>query len=115
MRKIAELLNQDFESSSGKTPEFKSFARKFKNALQKELDTIGAKITSYNTGHFYVSGFFRVGESNKCYYFSLPDVRGGSQNNNMMYRTATGEKDYTGGSNQWVDIESGMAKRMRLA
>lgn len=110
---LKKLEANDFESSSHKTPEFTSFARKFKNALKKELATINAEITAYNVGHFYVCGFFRIGEAKKCYYFSISDVRHdfGTQ---MMYRTAKDEKDYTGGSNQYVDINEGMARKMRV-
>src|ERR1035437_5454311 len=117
MKQIIQLLSAGFESSSGKTPEFMSFSRKFKNAIKKELATIGAELTAYNVGHFYVSGFFRInsmgGES--CYYFSLSDVRSKFGNEfQMLYRTAKDEKDFTGGGNQYVKIEEGMAKRMVL-
>lgn len=115
MNKILTLLKGGFESASYKTPEFASFSRKFKNALKKELASIGAEITSYNSGHFYVSGFFR--KESRCYYFSLSDVRGAeyAREHRMLYRTARDEKDFTGGGNQYVDIADGMAEKMRLA
>ena len=115
MNKLLKLLamgESHFGSDSVKTPQFISFSRKFKNALTKELKTIGANITKYNSGHFYVSGFFRKGE--KCYYFSLSDVRH-FHVTDMLYRTAKDEKDFTGGGNQYVKIEDGMAEKMRLA
>ena len=114
MKQIIQLLKSGFESSCYKTPEFSSFSRKFKNAMKKELATIGAELTAYSVGHFYVSGFFRIGE--KCYYFSLSDVRGGEfvSEHKMLYRTAKDEKDYTGGGNCYVTIEEGMAQKMRL-
>ena len=119
MKQIIQLLKAGFESSCYKTPEFTSFARKFKNAIKKELATIGAELTAYSVGHFYVSGFFRINtmKGQECYYFSLSDVRGSefTSQHNMLYRTAKDEKDYTGGGNEYVRIEDGMAKKMSLA
>jgi len=67
----------------------------------------------FSVGHFYISGFFTVGE--KIFYFSLPDVRGFEfRFQDLMYRTAKHYKDYTGGGNQWVKIETGMAKNMQI-
>ena len=65
-----------------------------------------------------MSGFFKKGE--QLYYFSFGDVRGmefvlrRGDNVNMMFRKAQHLKDWTGGSNQWVDIEEGFAQNMRL-
>lgn len=102
MERIADLINAGFESSSGKTPEFKSFATKFKNDFKKELDSIGAKMTAYSVGHFYVSGFFRT-KTDKCIYFSISDVRS-FMDTKILVRTARDEKDYTGGVNQYVNM-----------
>jgi|SRR3972149_3605715 len=111
MEKINQLLNRGFESSCYKTPEFLSFSRKFKNAIKKELSTIGSELTAYNTGHFYVSGFFRTKKDNQCFYFSLSDVRSG-RSQPMLYRTAKDEKDYTGGGNEYVELKEGMFNRI---
>ena len=104
-------MKAGFESSSRKTPEFVSFSRLFKKAITRELNSIGATLTDFNTGYFYVSGFFR--KDGKCYYFSLSDVRHFA-NSDLLYRTAKDEKDFTGGHNQYVKIEDGMAYNMRL-
>jgi hypothetical protein len=111
MNRTKLLLSQGFESSSVKTPEFKSFASAFKRELTKELKSIGATNIKFSVGHFYVSGFF-TSETGQVYYFSLSDVRGCP--NQLMYRTAKDYKDYTGGINQWVNIENGMSNRMRI-
>lgn len=111
MKRILALLNKGFESSSSKTPEFKSFAKIFKNELVKELAKVHAKLTDYSTGHFYVFGFFRL-QDGECYYFSLPDVRSWREGNGyfgtLLVRTAKGEKDYTGGQNTRATLEEGM-------
>jgi len=121
MKKTNQLLAMGFESSSGVTDEFKAFYSTFRSEFKKELKTIGATDAQFSRGHFYVSGFFTV--DGQAYYFSISDVRDFiySKVNNpmscmhkMLYRTAQNYKDYTGGHNQWVSIESGMCKRMEL-
>jgi hypothetical protein len=108
MQRSIQLLNQGFESSSSKTPEFKSFARKFKNDLSKEVSKVGAKIASYNVGHFYVSGFIQLPSGNLL-YFSLPDVREWSMYSNhfgqLLVRTAKHLKDFTGGNNTYCSLD----------
>lgn len=115
MKKTLELLRKGFESASYKTPEFMSFVRTFKSEFTKELKNAGATKIEISTGHFYVSGFF-TSASGQVYYFSLSDVRGMEfvSKPALMYRTAQHYKDYTGGSNQWINIESGMSERMCL-
>lgn len=108
MKKILVLLAAGFAGTTRNTPEFKSFARKFKNALAKELETAGCTITAYNVGHFYVSGFFR-NKFNDCYYFSISDVRH-FKIDKMLWRTAKDEKDFTGGHNRSVFILDGMGR-----
>ena len=111
MKKTIELLKQGFESSTGTTPEFRTFYSTFKKEFTKELKSIGATEIVFSKGHFYISGFFTV--DNQAYYFNLGDVRGSEYRMpNLMYRTAEHYKDYTGGSNRWVDIETGMSEKM---
>jgi hypothetical protein len=112
---IAQRLEQAFESDAIVTPEFKSFATKFRNALKKELSAAGAELVSFSRGHFDISGLYRI--KGQLGYFSLPDVRsaggfGMSNTPKLMYRTAEHEKDYSGGSNQWVNIENGAGSAM---
>jgi hypothetical protein len=119
MNKSIKLLLQGFESSSGLTQEFSNFYKTFKSEFTKELSTVGATEIKFSRGHFYVSGFYTV--NGQAWYFSLSDVRGMdySLRNNpsgcsskLLYRTAKNYSDYTGGSNVYVKIESGMAQKM---
>ena len=112
MERIVQLIRNGFESSSGTTPEFKSFARKFKNDLNKELTKINATMTEFTRGHFYVSGFFRL-KCGKCFYFSISDVRF-FPDDQMLYRTAESETDYRGGRNQYITMETDMIYKMNL-
>ena len=116
MNKTLALLKRGFQSSSGTTPDFLDFVKIFKKEFTKELVSIGATNIQIGRGHFYVSGFFTVG--NKPYYFSLSDVRSYNPNgghfSDLLYRTAKDYKDYTGGINHYVKIESGMCLKMNL-
>ena len=115
MKKIAHLLKQGenyFGSGCCNSEQFNKFFAAFKNAFKKELATINAELVSINKGHFYLSGFFKIG-SGDLYYFSISDVRH-FPGDTMLFRTAKHTKDFTGGSNQWVTIGEGMAKKMKV-
>ena len=102
MQKVATALNQEFISSSGLTQQFADFfilfKREFVRALKKHFDIAEIRI---NRGHFYASGFFQLTDG-RIWYFSLGDVRWGD--GKLLIRTAKSFEDYTGGSNNFVDI-----------
>lgn len=108
---IAQFKGHEFQTGSYKTPEFKTFARKFKNAIQEQLGS-GDEIVSFNTGHFDCSGFIRrianLGRSEKYIYFSISDVRFFRNEwiGSILVRTAKGPQDYTGGRNQYTDLKN---------
>ncbi len=124
MKETLRLLEAGFESSSGKTPEFKHFTKVFKKEFSRELQSIGATDIVFSVGHFYISGFFTVNA--QPYYFSVPvlpikfKVRGmnhlkthpDSSTCKLLYRTAKDYKDYTGGVNRYVRIKLGMSADM---
>lgn len=95
----------DFESSSSLTPEFAAFARDYKKHITAILPA-GASLAAFNRGHFYCSGFIQRGA--KFVYFSMSDVRyqSGSWEKSILVRTAQHVKDYTGGSNNYADLEN---------
>lgn len=109
LRRLSENI-EDFGAYN--SPSFKSYATKFKNDFNKELNSIGGKITSFNVGHYYISGFFRT-KNNECYYFSQSDLRHFNFEK-LMYRTAKDEKDYTGGMNRYIEIKNNMVNEMIL-
>lgn len=116
MIKVRKLLNWGisyFGSGSYNTEEFNEFFNLFKRSFNKELKKIGAYGVVYSKGHFYLSGFFTVNE--QAYYFSLSDVRGNNDiHPKLLVRTAKHYKDYTGGSNMWVNINSGMYRDLAI-
>ena len=101
MDRALKLLQKGFASSSSKTPEFKHFARIFKNEVTKAMLPWKVKITKFLTGHFYVSGFIRD-ERDNCYYFSISDVRFFHEPR-ILFRIAKDENDYTGGRNHYLN------------
>jgi hypothetical protein len=101
-----------FGSDSYNTPEFNEFFELFKRSFGKELKKIGATDFVFSKGHFYLSGFFTVNE--QPYYFSISDVRDGCLQPKLLVRTAKDYKDYTGGGNMYVIIQSGMYKDLAV-
>ena len=81
------------------------------------MEKVGATNFKWNIGHYDITGFFTT-TSGQIYYFSLSDVRWtypvAGYPHPMMYRTAQHHKDWTGGGNQWVNIEDGMSANMSL-
>ena len=116
MKKTLGLLAGGFESSSQETEQFNEFCRVARAELKKELETnIGIKDFIFSKGHFYFSGFFTT-NNNKHYYYSVSDVRGSEHNDReyMLIRTAKDYKDYTGGSNNNIEIKTDMFKGYTL-
>lgn len=103
--RFIKLWKQNFVSSSSVTPQFQSFHRAFKSDFSKLLQTAyGVTNIEINRGHFYSTGFFQM-PSGQIYYVNISDVRF-SRNYQMMIRTATSFKDYSGGSNQYINAKS---------
>ena len=107
------LLGEDhFGSGSVNSDEFNTWVRVFKKEFRMILNKIQATDFEISKGHFYVSGFFRVGE--QLVYFSISDVRHGFNPDQMLVRTAEHNKDWTGGHNQYVTIGDNMHKEIAL-
>lgn len=116
MRRIASLISKgNFDSGSVNSDKFNDFFEKFKVSFTNELKKVKATNLQFSKGHFYLSGFFTVGE--QVMYFSLSDVRWFNNYNwngqpEMLIRTAKHDKDYTGGGNNFVAIEPNMSKKI---
>ncbi len=90
-----------FESSCHLTPEFAEFAKQIKSYLKK---IEGYELVDFLRGHFEFSAFLKNIKTGKLVYVSCSDVRYFPDEwyNNLLIRTASHEKDYTGGSNNYV-------------
>lgn len=109
--KTTKWLNNRFESSSYKTPEFLQFARDFKSDLKNLIGdnpkVFGHyKLSAFSVGHFYISGFIQNKNTGKLAYFSIDDVRFSPDawTESVLIRTATSLSDYTGGMNQYTQF-----------
>lgn len=96
--------DMEFVSSSITTQQCKQFFADFKKALKNDLGN------EYNVnvklGHFEVYGFVNKIGSEKFVYFSVEDLReNGTEFDNVLYRSAENEKDFTGGHNQFCRLE----------
>lgn len=92
----------DWGSSVSK--EYKSFQRCMKNEVERLCKAEGARLVSYNSGHYYQSGFVeRDGMYVYFCYESLDRCHVQLTDGRAFYmRTASGPKDYHGGSNNNV-------------
>jgi len=105
MQQIARWRGQTFQSSTGLTTEFASFARDYRRFINSVIPD-DYELVGFNRGHFYVSGFIK--HKDKYAYFSCSDVRYFPEewSENILIRTANGPKDYTGGGNRYVNLDT---------
>ena len=104
---LTPYKNRTIEDCGGYVSEdFKKFARKWQNFLKRMCKNNGWELVNFNTGHYYCSWFIRNGR--KYIYCSFSDVRHFSTSwyNSILYRTAQYDKDYTGGSNWYSDLQN---------
>ena len=103
---IEKWLGYEFESSSGLTEEFATFARELKNHLKKELQN-NFELVGILRGHFELSGFVKNKNTGKYAYFSMSDVRyfNNEWYEHILVREAKHDKDYTGGSNWFTGMK----------
>ena len=83
------------------SPQFKTWFRKEKKRITEILESKGCSKIELDYGFYYFSGFF-TSSTGQIYYISCSDVRH-FPNEGYMYRTAKHYKDWTGGSNQFIN------------
>tara|TARA_B100000470_G_C19587908_1_gene300793 strand:- start:138 stop:635 length:498 start_codon:yes stop_codon:yes gene_type:complete len=110
-----KMLSINFDSSSGKTEQYMTFCKVFRKQFKKLLaDNFDLKgIDGWNSNaHFSQSGFFEVNSDGsfvcpdgrgRIFYFSIEDLRWSPT---FMIRRAKDFKDYTGGSNDYLNVEN---------
>ena len=95
------------------SPEYHSFQVSFFNAMRKIAKGIGAEVINPSYGHYDMSGFIKRGD--KYVYFNYSHCGNRTQvllkgayygvSCPLLIRTAANEKDYRGGSNNYVAFE----------
>jgi hypothetical protein len=111
LSKTIALLQQDFQSSSGCTDQWRKFALTFKRELNKVIELIGGSNLDFHRGHFYCSGFF-TDANNNIWYFSISDVRF-FNDKRLMIREALNYKDYTGGANNYILLDKNFTESLK--
>ena len=108
IKKLEDFKGFEFESSSGLTDEYATFAKMFIQRIKQEGKIEGFTVLNASRGHFEVSGFVQSQRTGKFAYFSISDVRYFPEqwHKNILIRTAQHEKDYTGGVNQSATLEN---------
>ncbi len=105
---------EDWGSTVSK--EYKSFQRAMKSEVERIAREEGAMLVSYNSGHYYQSGFLeRDGLYVYFCYEALDRCKVQLASNGPFYmRTAEGPKDFHGGSNNNVPFENFRETMRRL-
>lgn len=106
---MIDLIKQDFESSSGLTPQFKEFYDEAKKYLKKTLKP-HVKRMKFDRGHFTFSMFVEA-NSGKMYYMSIADVRSLGKHDALI-RKVESFTDYVGGNNNFISIDKNFSKRL---
>ena len=107
MNKTIKLWREGFESSCSETKEFHEFSKVFNKEFKKLIEAAGCSDLNMYKGHFDLNGFFKAPD-NSLRYYSMPDVRGASNASlypNLMIRFVAHDKDWTGGSNNWLSLD----------
>ena len=88
-------------------PDFSRFSRDLKTEIESQLKGSGYKIEGYSKGYFEVSGFVYNPQNGRFAYFNVGDVRDtGIWQNQVLIREARSDKDYSGGLNHFVSLNS---------
>jgi hypothetical protein len=90
--------------------DFKEFFSRERRRIMRNLKEMQCTNVKMSYGFYYFSGFF-TNKFGQIFYFSCSDVRHFGYTK-LLYRTAKDYKDYTGGSNRYVDVDK--LKTMRL-
>jgi len=93
------------------SPEFKKLFRAERKRITEILTKMGCTEIKMDYGFYFFSGFF-TSESGQIYYLMVHIDERPTSYERIMFRTAKDYKDYSGGSNQWIDKDK--VSEMRL-
>ena len=91
--------------------DFKKFVRTFRSEFKKEVKKIGGENVEIKGGHYYLYGFFTF--NNQPYYISISDVRH-YKIKNILIRTVKHYKDYTGGTNRFIELKPNLFENVNF-
>jgi hypothetical protein len=85
----------------------KQFFRDLRSDIKAQCKALGMELHSMNVNYFTATGFLRNPETNRLVYFSFSDIRHwrNAWHNNILFRSAQHDKDWTGGHNQFSSLK----------
>ena len=108
LKNSIKLLNEKFESSCSRTPQYLKAHKTFKGEFTKLLKPLTKEILISKPNHFDITGFFKLNDD-RIYYFSIGDLR---FNKTFLIRIAKDFKDYTGGSNNFLSLNNDFVENL---
>ena len=103
---LKPYMRRGIEDYGSRTsPEYESFQSKYRNFLKKICNENNFELVSFNKNHYCFSAFIKGND--KYVYLSISDVRY-FQNEwytNILVRSASDDRDYTGGQNYYTNLE----------
>jgi hypothetical protein len=109
IREFYELVNKyDGKNINAKPRTFVMFQNAFLRALDAFAARVGGEVVKSSKGHWFVSAFIKRGDKYVYVYYSC--VRGVINLSEYVFdmycRTAKDAKDYCGGNNHFVTLET---------
>lgn len=105
--KLLAWRNKIIEDAGAYTSEsYRKFERTYRNFLNRMCKNNGWELVSFSGNHYEFSCFIKNGDH--YIYLSISDVRyfNGNWYKNILFRSAKGPKDYTGGSNRYTELSN---------
>ena len=106
--KLSEIFKIEFISSSQITEQYKAAKRLFRSRMKRLFPE--DEIIIGSCPHFEFTGFIK--RSGRYVYFSTGDLRWKLMNS-MLVRTAKHDKDWTGGSNNFVQYNDDFDEKFK--
>ena len=102
MKQVLKIIESGFDTTENENGIDKNKLNRVARLLNNRLRKEGATSSKLSVNHVDISGFVQFG--NKFIYISLPNI-GRNQCGRILIRTAKDNKDFTGGSNNWLSLD----------
>lgn len=105
LKDLEKYINYEFSSGPYTGEDYKLFETKYINYLRSLCKINDWELVKVSKNHYEFIAFIKNLE-NRYIYFSISDVRffGNEWYNQILYRTAKHDKDYTGGGNCYTTL-----------
>ena len=106
IQELQKYLHYEFSTGAITGEDYKTFERKYISYLKGICKQNNWDFIKANKNHYCFSAFLKV--KGRYIYLSISDVRYFENEwyKNILIRTAQNDRDYTGGSNHYTNLES---------